>query len=160
MANLVVLAFNNVDGAGQMAQKLGTLQTQKLITVQDAAIVVRDASGKPKVKQLNNLVGEGAMGGAFWGLLFGILFFMPWLGMAVGAMSGALAGKFTDYGIDDNFIKEVSASVKENTSALFLLVENVVLDKVIAEVKEFQPTVIKSSLSSEQEAKLKELLAA
>lgn len=160
MANLVVLAFDNVTAAGQMAEKLGALQTQKLITVQDAAIVTRDASGKPKVKQLNNLVGEGAMGGAFWGLLFGILFFMPWLGMAVGAMSGALAGKFTDYGIDDNFIKEVSASIKENTSALFLLVENVVLDKVIAEVKEFQPTVIKSSLSSEQENKLRELLAA
>lgn len=160
MANMLVLAFDKPDTAALMADKLVSLQKQQLITVADAAIVTRDPGGKPKIKQLNNLVGAGAWGGAFWGLLFGMLFFMPWMGMAVGAASGALAGKFSDVGIDDAFIKEVGDSVKPGTSALFLLVDNAVTDKVIPEVKEFNPKVIKSSLSTEQEAKLKDMLAA
>lgn len=160
MANLMVFAFDDQGSAGQMSDKLVSLQKQQLITVVDAAIVTRAADGKPKIKQLNNLTGAGAMGGAFWGMLFGMLFFMPWMGLAVGALSGALAGKFSDYGIDDAFIKEVGESVKPNTSALFLLVDNAVADKVIPEVKEFNPKVVRTSMSTEQEAKLKELLSA
>ena len=72
------------------------------------AVLLREAyreDGKVKVKQSNNLVGAGALGGAFWGMLIGLFFFMPWMGLAIGASSGAIAGKFSDYGIDDSFIK-------------------------------------------------------
>jgi uncharacterized membrane protein len=159
MANLVVFAFDAQDGASKMAEKLGQLQKQQLITLADAAIVTRKDDGKPKVQQLNSLVGAGALGGAFWGMLFGMLFFMPWMGMAIGSISGAIAGKFSDVGIDDTFIKEVSGAVQPGQSALFLLVDNAVVDKVIPEIKDLNPQVIKSSLSTDQEAKLKELLA-
>ena len=160
MATMAVFALDTETGAQALADKLVSLQKQQLITVQDAAIVTRKADGKPKIKQLNNLVGEGAMGGAFWGMFFGLLFFMPWMGLAIGAASGALAGKFSDVGIDDNFIKEVSEGVKPGTSALFVLVENTVLDKVLPEIKPFNAKVIKTSLSAEQDAKLKKLLGA
>jgi uncharacterized membrane protein len=160
MATMAVFALDTEAGAQALADKIVSLQKQQLITVQDAAIVTRSADGKPKIKQLNNLVGQGAWGGAFWGLFFGLLFFMPWMGMAVGAASGALAGKFSDVGIDDNFIKEVSEGVKPGTSALFVLVENTVLDKVLPEIKPFNAKIIRTSLSAEQDAKLKELLGA
>lgn len=159
MANLVVFAFDTQDGAKQMADKLQSLQKQQLLTLADAAIVTREGDGKPKIKQLNDLVGAGALGGAFWGMLFGMLFFMPWMGLAIGSITGALAGKFSDVGIDDAFIKDVSDAVQPGQSAIFLLVENTVVDKVIPEIKDLNPRVIKSSLSTEQEAKLKELLA-
>jgi uncharacterized membrane protein len=159
MATLAVFALDTETGAMALAEKLVALQKQQLITVQDAAIVTRKTDGKPKIKQLNNLVGEGAWGGAFWGLFFGLLFFAPWAGMAIGAATGALAGKMSDVGIDDNFIKEVAESVKPGTSALFVLVENTVMDKVLPEIKPFNAKVIKTSLSAEQDAKLRELLA-
>lgn len=57
-----------------------------------------------------SLVGTGALGGAFWGLLIGIIFWMPWLGMITGAAAGAIAGKFSDVGVDDKFIKLVSST--------------------------------------------------
>lgn len=158
MANLFVFSFDSKDGADQMVSKLESLQKQQLITLQDAAIVTRKQDGKPKIKQLNNLVGAGALGGAFWGMLFGMLFFMPWMGMAIGAVTGAVAGKFSDVGIDDSFIKEVGDTVKPGHSAIFLLVEDAVGDKVIPEIKPLNPTIIKTSLSSEQEDKLKTLL--
>lgn len=65
-----------------------------------------------KVKQAVNLVGAGALGGAFWGMLIGLLFWMPWLGLAIGAASGALGGALADVGVDDKFIKEVGNTIR------------------------------------------------
>ena len=95
------------------------------------------------------------MGGAFWGMLIGLLFWAPWLGMAIGAAAGALGGKLTDVGVDDNFIKEVGATIEPGHSALFLLVRDATPDKVLDQVKQFNPTVLRTSLSAEDEAKLK-----
>src|SRR5437763_6133719 len=146
MSNLVVLAFESEDGARQTLIEVEGLQKQNLIHVEDAATAVRHAGGKVKVKQVNSLAGAGALGGAFWGMLFGLLFFVPFLGMAVGAATGALFGKASDYGINDDFIREVSDSVQPGNSALFLLVDQVQSDKVIEKLKPFSGKVIHTSL--------------
>ena len=39
------------------------------------------------------------------GTLIGLLFLAPLFGMAIGAATGAVAGKMTDVGVDDTFIK-------------------------------------------------------
>jgi uncharacterized membrane protein len=67
-----------------MRDELGQLQKERLVTLDDAAVVVRRQDGKVKVNQATSLVGAGSLGGAFWGMLIGLLFFMPWLGLAVG----------------------------------------------------------------------------
>ena len=72
----------------------------------------------------------GALGGAFWGFLFGLLFFIPLFGMAIGAAMGALAGSMGDVGIDDQFINEVREKITPGTSALFLMTQNAVEDKL------------------------------
>jgi hypothetical protein len=105
MSDLVVLAFDSEDGAEQVRDVLAGMQQRHLITLADAAVVVRKQDGKVKVKQAVSLVGQGAVGGAFWGMLIGIIFWMPWLGMAMGALSGALGGALSDIGVDDKFIK-------------------------------------------------------
>lgn len=160
MSDLIVLVFDDEQGAFQMRDKLLSLQKERTVTLADAAIVTRKENGKPKVKQLHNLVGAGALGGAFWGMLIGILFFAPWLGMAVGAVSGALGGKLTDIGIDDDFIKEVGSSIDIGQSALFLLVLDITEDKVMPELKSFGARVLRTSLSNEDEAKLREAFGA
>ena len=160
MSDLIVLAFDSEDGAIQMRDKLVSLQKQHLITLEDAAVVVRRQDGKVKVKQATSLVGAGALGGAFWGMLIGIIFWMPWLGLAMGALGGALGGKFSDIGVDDNFIKEVGNTIEPGHSALFLLVVEATGDKVLDELKGTKATVLKTSLSNEAEAKLREHFAA
>ena len=161
MAELVALAFDTEDGAEQMRDRLVALQRQHLITLSDAAVVKRGLDGKVKVKQAQSLAGAGALGGGFWGMLIGLLFFAPWLGLAVGAVTGALAGKFTDIGVDDNFIKEVGATIKPGNSALFLLVAEATPDRVLDELKDFKGAkVIKTSLSKEQEQRLKDAFGA
>lgn len=89
-------------------------------------------------------------------MLFGLIFFVPIFGAAVGAIAGAVSGHFKDYGIDDDFIKEVRDKVTEGSSALFLLTGKVTLDKVEDALKGETAELIRSNLSNEQEAKLRE----
>jgi uncharacterized membrane protein len=152
---LVVVKFENETGADAMREELGRLQKQELITIEDAAVVVRRADGKVKVQQATSLVGAGALGGAFWGMLIGLLFFVPWLGLAIGAGAGALAGKFTDVGIDDGFIKQVGAAIHPGESALFMLVREATTERVIEALKPYGGEIIYTNLSSEDEARLK-----
>ncbi len=160
MSDLVVLAFNTEDGATRMIGEVQSLQKQNLLKLEDAATVVRRQDGKAKVKQANNLVGAGAFGGAFWGMLIGLLFFMPWLGMAVGAITGALAGRSTDIGIDDDFIKSVSGTIKPGNSALFLMISEITPDRVMDELRGYPGvTVLRTSLSHEAEGKLRDAFA-
>ena len=78
MATLTAWAFPGVNDAEQAIAKLQGLQSQQLINIQDAAVVSwEEGKKKPKTRQLNNLAGAGALGGAFWGMLFGLLFFVP-----------------------------------------------------------------------------------
>ena len=160
MATLSVLKFATPEGAGQLLSKLEVLQKQQLIVVQDAAIVSWPTGAKkPKTQQLHNMAGQGALMGAFWGMLFGLLFFIPFFGLAVGAAMGALSGKFADYGIDDNFIKQTREKVTEGTSALFLLSTGAVMDKIAEELKGTQFEIISTNLSKEQEDQLKAAFA-
>jgi uncharacterized membrane protein len=57
---------------------------------------------------------------------------------------------------DDDFIKEVRDKVTEGSSALFLLTGKVTLDKVEDALKGESAELIRSNLSNEQEAKLRE----
>lgn len=155
MTELIVLAFGTEGGAKEALGVLSHLQKQELIKLSDAATVVRKADGKVKVKQAVDLVGAGALGGAFWGMLIGLIFLVPWLGLAIGAISGAIAGRYSDIGIDDKFIKEVGTTIEPGHSALFLLVERMTEERVLPELQKFRPTVLRTNLSSEDEEKLK-----
>jgi len=155
MTELIVLAFNSEAGAKEALSVLSQLQKQELIKLADAATVVRRADGKVKVKQAVDLVGAGALGGAFWGMLIGLIFLVPWLGLAIGAISGAIAGRFSDIGIDDKFVKEVGTTIEPGHSALFMLVERMTEDRVLPELQKFHPTVLRTNLSAEDEEKLK-----
>lgn len=161
MATLTVLKFPTADGAEQMLDTVKSLQKQELINLHDAAIVTWPQGKKsPKTRQLTNPAGLGALDGAFWGMLFGLIFFVPFFGLAVGAAFGALGGAFSDYGIDDAFIKKTREKVTEGTSALFLMTSDAVQDKVIAQLKGRDFELIASNLTGEQEEQLRAAFAA
>ena len=161
MATITVLKFKTPQGAEETLDLVKGLTKQQLINLHDAAIVTwPEDKKKPKTKQLANLAGAGALDGAFWGMLFGLIFFVPFFGMAIGAAMGALAGKFSDYGIDDDFIKSVQREVTEGTSALFLMTSDAVMDKVADAFQDVEFELIASNLSHEQEAQLREAFGA
>ncbi|MEV6108980.1 DUF1269 domain-containing protein [Streptomyces sp. NPDC051940] len=162
MATFTVWKFDTADGAEQAEMNLLNLQRQGLITVEDAAVVSWvEGKPKPKTRQLNNLVGAGALSGTFWGMLFGLIFFVPLLGAAVGAASGALGGKLADVGIDDSFIDDVKAKITPGTSALFLLSRDAVTERLHDALPGTNHAeLVHSNLDSEAEAKLRAVFGA
>ena len=129
---------------------------------------MRDDSGKVHLKQAVNLVAAGAASGSLWGGLFGLLvgmmFLNPllgWLGgAAIGAGSGALSGKLADYGINDEFIKSLGDKIQPGSSALFVLVRKVTPDKVLPHVAKYGGEILQTSLSAEQDERIRKALAA
>jgi uncharacterized membrane protein len=93
-------------------------------------------------------------------LLIGLLFAVPWMGLALGAAAGAAVGGLTDHGVDDKFIKEVAETVQPGHSALFLLIHTGDLATWLEELTVFNPTVLQTSLSEKDEAKLREAFGA
>jgi uncharacterized membrane protein len=155
MAELVVVAFDDVAEADRALTELARLQREYLIDLEDAVIAIRQPDGKVNLKQSISLVGVGAasggLSGAMWGTLVGLLFLNPLAGMAVGGLvgagSGALSGTLVDYGINDDFIRRIGETLQPNTSALFVLVRKAQPEKVMNELSGFRGRVIRSSLS-------------
>ena len=158
MSDLVVIAFDDENKAFEMRSDLAKMQKEYLIDMDDVVVVTKNEQGNPKLHQAVNLTASGAVGGGFWGLLIGTLFLNPLLGTAVGAGAGAIGGKLTDIGINDKFIKELSESIQPGHSALFVLVRKVTTDKVLDRLKGYQGTVLKTSLSVEEESELQAIL--
>ena len=156
MTEMVVLAFDGTDTASKARNKLIDLNNQYLLRLDQAIEVVRNPDGQVKIKDEHRLTGLGAIGGAFWGLLIGLIFLVPAAGFVVGTVSGALAGHFTKYGITKEYMQQIQAAIQPGQSALFILADNVKVDRVIPAMTEFHPTVLRTSLSLEQQAKLKE----
>lgn len=160
MTTLTAWAFPGADDAETAVERLQALQSDAAITIDDAAMVSWQAGKKkPKTRQLHNTTGEGALSGAFWGMFLGLIFLVPFLGAAIGAALGAWSTSIIDMGISDKFIDDVKQKVTPGTSALFLLTDDTVVERIENALKDMNPHLIASNLSAEQEAKLREAFA-
>lgn len=159
MSDLVAIAYPDLSTAERVRGRLGEAMKARIIELDDAVIVTREPDGKVKLHQGVSTVGAGAAGGALWGGLIGLLFLAPLLGMAVGAAAGAAGGALSDYGVDNNFMKELGTRLEPGSAALILLVRRVTIDKVLDNVQE-RGHVIQSSLSNEAEERLNQALSA
>ncbi|MFZ0040998.1 MAG: DUF1269 domain-containing protein [Solirubrobacteraceae bacterium] len=158
MSDLVAIAYDSVDTAREVAGNVGQLVKAHELDIDDMVIVERRQDGKVKLHQ-PSAAGGGAVGGALWGGLIGLIFFVPLFGMAIGAATGAAAGAMSDYGVDDNFMKDLGQQLEPGGAALILLIRKVTPDKVLPQIK-IPGKVIQTSLDNETEQQLSDALAA
>ena len=78
--------------------------------------------------------------------------------MAIGAASGALAGKVSDVGVNDDFMKQLGAKLPPGAAALIMLGRAEAPDRVLERVKPYGGEVIQTSLDTEQEERLRSAL--
>jgi uncharacterized membrane protein len=124
MSNLIVIVYDDPNGAFAMRDALKSVAHMGKTSLDDSAVVVKDADGKVHVKhQMDRGVKIGAVGGGFLGLLLAGIFF-PIGGLVIGAIAGGLIGASTDMGISHKFVKQVSEEIKPNSSALFVVVRD------------------------------------
>ena len=128
---MIAIGYKDVDQAEEVSLKLRKLHRGYLIDLDDAVVAEKDAAGKIKFHQAVNLT-------------------------AAGAVSGSLK----DVGINDNFMKDLAATLMPGSSALFVLVRKMTPDKVLQELQGLGGTVIQTSLSDDDEAKLQAALSA
>ena len=160
MSTLIVVGYDDLYKAEEVRLKLRRLQSEYLIDLEDAVVAVKDAKGKVKLHQAVNLTTAGAASGGFWGSLVGLIFLNPLLGLAVGATAGAVSGALSDVGINDDFMKDLAATMTNGSSALFVLVRKATPDKVLEEIKGTGGRIIKTSLSHDDETRLQAALSA
>ena len=160
MSTLVVIEYDDQFKAEEIRLALMKMQKDYLIDLADAVVAVKDQKGKVRLHQAVNVTAAGAMSGGFWGALIGLIFLNPLLGLAIGAAAGAVSGALTDVGINDKFMKDLAGAMKPGSSTLFVLVRKATPDRVLDELKGTGGTVLRTSLSHEDEAKLQAALTA
>ena len=159
MSTLIALVYPSEQKAEEVRNLVFDLAKRYLIKFNDLVIATRDDNGRVKLNQLVNTTAAGAAGGSFWGLLIGLIFMNPLLGVAAGAAGGAISGALTDAGINDKFMKDLGAALKPGDAALFVLVQDMTADKVLAEIKVHGGVVLHTSLDETREKALRDALA-
>ena len=157
MSDLIAIAYPDLATAQDFAANAAALTKSRELELEDLVVIDHRQDGKIKLHQ-PSATGAGAAGGALWGGLIGLIFLVPLFGMAIGAAAGAAAGSASDYGVDDNFMKDLGANLEPGSAAVVALVRKVTADKVLPNLKH-QGTVIQTSLDEERENALKDALA-
>ncbi len=159
MSNLIVLTFDDAQEAGNVLATLHSIEKQGLLSLDDSAMVVKDAEGKIHVKnEMDRGVKVGAVGGGVLGLLIGSVFF-PFAGLITGALAGIVVGKTVDLGVDRKFVQEVAGALNPDSSAIFVLVREASLNVALAALKPYKGHVYHTSLATETEQQLRDILS-
>jgi len=159
MSTLVAVAYPDLGTAEQVRGELVQATKERILSLEDAVLVEHRPDGKIKLHQAMSTSGAGAAGGALWGGLIGLIFLAPLFGMAVGAASGALAGKATDAGVNDRFMKDLGEALPPGGAALIALGRTDARDKLIERVRPYGGEIIQTSLSKDEEDQLRAAMA-
>ena len=160
MSNLIVIVYDDPNGAFAMRDALKSVQQMGRINLDDSAVVLKDADGKVHVKhQMDRGIKIGAVGGGVLGLLLAGIFF-PIGGILIGAVAGGLIGKSADLGISHKFVDEVKEELKPNSSALFVIVRDADPAVALSALRQHKGTgkLYQSTLAPEDEEQLRKAI--
>jgi len=154
MASVTAVTFEDMEQGPKVREALKDLEKQGLLSLDDAAVIIRDDDGKYKVHgQADRGVKMGAGAGAFVGLLLGSIFF-PIGGIVLGALAGAGIGASAKIGIDKKFIQDVQAAMPNGSSAVIIYARHGNSSAVRAALEPFKGTVLQTTLEPEAEEAL------
>lgn len=124
MSDIGIITFEKEETASEVLDSLKKLEKEKILTLEDAAVVVKHDDGKIKVTQtLDGTATKGALSGGAIGVLIGTMVGGPIGGMLLGAAAGAFVGKKIDYGISNDKIEAVAEAMHNSSSAIFVKTE-------------------------------------
>ena len=158
-SNVIMLAWDDPTRAEDMLTMFEIWQEQGLITIEDAVVATLGDLPEVEIKQTQSVAGKYTLRGSGIGLLGGFLLGGPIGGLVAGAAVGAIAGHMKDLGIDDKFIRDSSEALRPNSSALFVMGRAEDPDGFYQELKPYKAVVATTTLSPEQEQRLRRALA-
>ncbi|MFB7611397.1 DUF1269 domain-containing protein [Streptomyces gardneri] len=159
MGELIVIGYDDTDVADRAFETVRELQRDYVVHLNGLAVVEVDEDGRTHVDSDSRVVGTSTTTGAVWGAIFGLLFLVPGVGLLTGAAIGGLVGRLSRFGIDDRFRQQVGNLLKPGSAAVVIMASQVTDDKFTAAMQQHGGTVLKTSLSDEDEKELAEQLA-
>jgi uncharacterized membrane protein len=136
---MMVVAFADEYKADEVLNTLKQLDVEAIVDLKSAAVVVRDATGKVRIRETRDFdAKQGAIGGALAGGVLGLLKGGLLKGAILGAAGGAVAGKVVDLGVEDDFLKEVGEGLGPGSSAIVALVDFERIDAAMEELDKFE----------------------
>lgn len=159
MSELIIIGYDDHATAEQASAKVLELQRDFVVELTGLATVRVDPDGKKHIDTPGSIVGASASSGAIWGMIIGLLFLVPGLGLLFGGAWGALLGVATKSGINRSLRARVDGLLTPGKAALVVMASKITEDKFSAAMAEFGGTVLKTSLSGEDEKALAEELA-
>ncbi|QQE64960.1 hypothetical protein GFS31_16440 [Leptolyngbya sp. BL0902] len=153
---VIVAAFNSVDGAGLVMEDIKQGKRDGLIGIIDAAVVVKNAEGKLKITDAKRRSRKGLMTGGVVGGLIGLVLAPPAVAVAAGGgVIGALVGKLRSAPLKAE-MKDLGSALQPNTSAIIAVIEHTWVEQLEAALAaagaQLIREVIKADIAEQLEA--------
>ena len=180
MANLIVVGFKrDMYRASEVLNQLQSMNDDWVVDLHDAVAVYRDYNGKLRVDQSYQMTtGQGAAVGGLMGSLIGLtLAAIPFTagasavaagalaagagaGAALGAGAGAIDAAWwkDEFGIPDDFVKQVGQLIQPGDSAIYALLRSANPNLVTEEFRGYGGTILSTTLSRDQQNKVEKVL--
>ncbi len=124
---IIIAAFQDEDEADQALKTLKEAKKEKLISIDNAAVIRKDDEGKLHIKETADMgggkgAGIGTLVGGAIGLIGGPVGVVA--GGALGAVVGGLTAKLYDGGFKDDRLRQIGTSLQPGTSAIIAVIEH------------------------------------
>jgi uncharacterized membrane protein len=182
MSELIVIGFKkDMYRASHVLNTLQDLNDNWAIDLSDAVAAYRDYSGKLRVDQsAQPTAAEGAAWGGLLGGLIGAVLAIPLTAgasaavaagaVAAGSLSGGAIGATAgaidaddwkrEFGVSDEFVERVGTMVQPGDSAIFAVLRALDPEVVTAQFRGYGGTILRTTLSPEQQARVEATLHA
>jgi uncharacterized membrane protein len=127
---IIVAAFSSPDGAGKVMEDLKQEKKQGLIGIQDAAVIVKDSTGKLKITDSRHHTRRGMITGGVIGGMIGLLAGPVGWAAVGGGVIGGLAGKAAGSPMKKR-LEDIGQALTPNSSAIIAVID----DKWVAQVQ-------------------------
>ena len=179
MAQLIVVGFKkDMYRASEVLNQLLSMGDSWAVDLHDAVAAYRDYNGKLRVDQSYQMTtGEGAGWGGLMGSLIGLTLAIPFTGgatapaagaLAAGALAGGALGAGAgaldaswwkdEFGIPDEFVKQIGTMVQPGDSAIFALLRTADPAFVAEQFRGYGGTILSTTLTRNQQAKVEDVL--
>lgn len=149
-----VAAFNSPDGASKAMSDLKEGKKEGYIGIVDAAVVVKNAEGKLKVKDAKHRSTKGLITGGLVGGVVGLLLGPVGLLALGGGAIGVLAGKIQGSDLKAE-MKDIGSSLAPNTSAIVAVVEHKWVEQMEEQMAAEGARVVRDSIKADIADQLK-----
>ncbi len=179
--NLIVVGFHGKHRASEVLGQLEQLTYDWSLQLKDAVAAYRTDDGRLRIDQsVQPTTKEGAGYGVFIGSMIGALLAAPFTGglstaaaaaalgasaATVGAVGGVVGADDADtfkreYGISDDFVKDVGGMIKPGDSAVFAVIGGGNAEQMAEKFRGYGGTILRTTLSPRVAERVQETIRA